>query len=163
VFNLKPKIMNDAHMHLVVNHLPIVFPIVGAIVLLTGMLSKSEPVKRMAFLIFILGAFCSLAAMATGDEAEHFVKHLDGFERNRIKTHEELAERFALFSYVFAAVSAFALWASFKRKKLANVLSFVILAFAMAILYFGKETGTTGGEIRHNEIIENAQTSTIDA
>ena len=43
--------MNGAHWHLVVNHLPIVFPIVGVILLVTGLLSKSQAVKRTAFMI----------------------------------------------------------------------------------------------------------------
>jgi hypothetical protein len=34
--------MNGAHWHLVVNHLPIIFPIVGVIVMITGLISKSE-------------------------------------------------------------------------------------------------------------------------
>lgn len=37
--------MNSAHLHLVVNHLPIIFPIVGVIVMITGLVSKSEAVK----------------------------------------------------------------------------------------------------------------------
>ena len=45
--------MNGAHWHLVVNHLPIVFPIVGIIIMLIGILSKSEHIKRTALFIFI--------------------------------------------------------------------------------------------------------------
>lgn len=41
--------MNEAHFHLVVNHLPIIFPIVGVIVWLTGFFSKSEAVKHILF------------------------------------------------------------------------------------------------------------------
>ena len=48
--------MNGAHWHLVVNHLPIIFPIVGVIVMITGLISKSDAVKRTAFMIFIIGA-----------------------------------------------------------------------------------------------------------
>jgi hypothetical protein len=46
--------MNEAHWHLVVNHLPIIFPIVGVIVMVTGIVSKSEAVKRTSFLILII-------------------------------------------------------------------------------------------------------------
>ena len=47
--------MNGAHLHLVVNHFPIIFPVVGIIVMITGMISKSEAVKRTAYLIFTIG------------------------------------------------------------------------------------------------------------
>lgn len=52
--------MNEAHWHLVVNHLPIIFPIVGVIVMIAGLISKSEAVKRTAHLIFIMGALTAM-------------------------------------------------------------------------------------------------------
>ena len=34
--------MNNAHLHLVVNHLPIIFPIVGVIILLIAIFTQSD-------------------------------------------------------------------------------------------------------------------------
>ena len=62
--------MDELHLHLVVNHLPIIFPIVGTIILLIGIFSKSEVTKRNAYIIFILGAITSMVAMGTGEGAE---------------------------------------------------------------------------------------------
>jgi hypothetical protein len=70
--------MNGAHWHLVVNHIPIIFPIVGVIVMITGLVSKSEAVKRTAFMIFILGSFAVIAAMNTGEDAEDVVEKIIG-------------------------------------------------------------------------------------
>ena len=144
--------MNAAHFHLVVNHLPIIFPLVGLIVLITGFLSKSDAVKRTAFLIFFLGALTTVAAMTSGEEAEHVVEHIEGISEDYIETHEELAETFALLSYLLGAVSIVALWASFKKKAFANGIALITLLFAFVVLFFGKQTGTSGGEIRHTEI-----------
>jgi len=144
--------MNAAHFHLVVNHLPIIFPLVGVIVLITGFLSKSDAVKRTAFLIFFLGALTTVAAMTSGEEAEHVVEHIEGISEDYIETHEELAETFALLSYLLGAVSIVALWASFKKKAFANGIALIALLFAFVVLFFGKQTGTSGGEIRHTEI-----------
>jgi hypothetical protein len=44
------------------------------------------------------------------------------------------------------------LWASWKGKSFAKLLSFVILALSLVVLFLGKQTGTSGGEIRHTEI-----------
>lgn len=144
--------MNGAHWHLVANHLPIIFPIVGVIVLITGLISKSEPVKRTAFLIFIMGAFASIAAMTTGEGAEEIVENISGITESYIKTHEETAETFALLSYILGGISLIGLWASFKQKSISNTITIATLVFAFIILFFGKQTGTTGGEIRHTEI-----------
>lgn len=154
--------MNGAHWHLVVNHLPIIFPIVGVIVMITGLISKSEAVKRTAFMIFIIGALSAIAAMNTGEDAEEVVEKIAGISENYIETHEETAETFALLSYILGGLSLLGLWASFKQKSFSNILNIVTLAFALVVLYFGKEAGTTGGEIRHTEI-RSGNTSPDDA
>jgi uncharacterized membrane protein len=144
--------MNGAHWHLVVNHLPIIFPIVGVIVMLTGLISKSEAVKRTAFMIFILGALAAIASMSTGEGAEEVVEKLSGVTENYIKRHEETAETFAIFSYILGGISLLGLWASFKQKTFSNFIAIGTLVFAIVVLFFAKQTGTTGGEIRHTEI-----------
>lgn len=151
--------MNGAHWHLVVNHLPIIFPIVGVIVMITGLISKSEPVKRTAFLIFIIGAFASIAAMTTGEGAEEIVENISGVSESYIKTHEETAETFALLSYILGGISLIGLWASFKQKSISNTITIATVVFAFVVLFFGKQTGTTGGEIRHTEIRNGNVTS----
>lgn len=144
--------MNGAHWHLVVNHLPLIFPIVGVIVMMTGLVSKSEAVKRTAFMIFIIGALAAIAAMNTGEGAEEVVEKIAGISETYLETHEETAETFALLSYILGGLSLLGLWASFKQKSFSNMLNIVTLAFVLVVLYFGKEAGTTGGEIRHTEI-----------
>jgi uncharacterized membrane protein len=144
--------MNGAHWHLVVNHLPIIFPIVGVIVMITGFFSKSEAVKRTAFMIFILGALAAIAAMNTGEGAEEVVEKISGVSENFIENHEETAEIFAILSYILGGISLLGLWASFKQKTFSNLISMSTLIFTFVVLFFAKQTGTTGGEIRHSEI-----------
>lgn len=154
--------MNDAHWHLVVNHLPIVFPIAALIALVAGFVSKSEAVKRTAYLLFIIGALTAAVAMATGEGAEEVVENLNGMSENYIETHEEAAETLALLSYLLGALSIAGLWASFKKKSLAKGISLVIFVAACVVLFFAKAAGTTGGEIRHSEIRTDAPAVGID-
>ena len=144
--------MNGAHWHLVVNHLPIVFPIAGLVVILTGLISKSEAVKRTAYLIFIIGALSALAAMATGDGAEEVAEKITVVSKEYIESHEETAETFALLSYILGGFSIFGLWSSFKQKSFNMIVTGITVIFALVVLFFAKQTGTTGGEIRHTEI-----------
>ena len=144
--------MNGAHWHLVVNHLPIIFPIVGVIVMITGLISKSEAVKRTAFMIFVFGALAAIAAMNTGEGAEEVVENINGVSENFIESHEEAAETFAILYYILGGISLLGLWASFKQKSFSSIISIATLIFAFVVLFFAKQTGTTGGEIRHTEI-----------
>jgi uncharacterized membrane protein len=152
--------MNDAHFHLVVNHLPIIFPLAGIIVLLVGMIIQSEVVKRTAYLLFAIGAISSGVAMASGEGAEEIVEKIGGIAESYIKRHEEAAELFAILTYILAGLSLASLWASWKQKPFASVAAVITLVFACVILYFAKQTGTTGGEIRHTEIRDGGSVPT---
>ena len=149
--------MNQAHYHLVLNHLPIIIPFVALLVLIGGFVIKSEIVKRTAYCIFILGALAAIPAMATGEGAEEAVEHLEGITEDRIHQHEEAAELFAMLSYILGVAAAFAVWSSVKKKAHADYLGYAIIAYSCVVLYFAQQTGTSGGEIMHSEIrTENA-------
>ena len=144
--------MNGAHWHLVLNHLPIIFPIVGVLVMIAGVISKSDAVKRTSFMIFIFSAVAAIAAMRTGEGAEEIVEKINGVTENYIEIHEETAETFSLLSYILGGISLLGLWASFKQKSFSSIVSMITLVFAFVVLFFAKQTGTTGGEIIHTEI-----------
>jgi uncharacterized membrane protein len=152
--------MNDAHFHLVINHLPIIVPFIGALVLIIGLLFNQEAVKRVAYLLFILGAIVTFPSMSSGEGAEEIVEHLPNMSHNIIHEHEEKAEFFSILSYLLGAISLVAMWISWKRKKLAKLTGGLVLAFSIVVLFFARQTGTTGGEISHPEIREGFKVST---
>jgi len=144
--------MNDAHLHLVINHFPIIVPIVGMLILLVGFVTKSDVVKRTAFGVFVLGAILTFPAMYTGEGAEDIAENLPGVTDQLIHEHEEKAETFAIVSYILGLVSLLGFWASYKQKSFANWIAIAVIVLGVAGLYLGKMTGTSGGEIRHTEI-----------
>lgn len=154
--------MNNSHLHLVVNHLPIIFPIIGIILLLIGIFAKSEITKKNSYLIFFLGAITSVIAMATGEGAEETAEHLQGISENLIHTHEESAELFAGLSYFLGAVSLVALYSSFKNYIFSKYLSYFTLIIALTTMFFAQKAGNTGGQIRHTEIRNGANVQNDD-
>lgn len=144
--------MNNAHLHLVMNHLPIIFPVVGILILLIGIFTKSEVSKRNAYFTYILGALACVLAMATGEGAEDTVENLPGVSEALISTHEEAAEIFASLSYLMGGIALFGLIASFKNFPIKKYIPALLLIFSGAAMYFSFEAGRTGGEIRHTEI-----------
>ncbi|MBK6784456.1 MAG: hypothetical protein IPL63_02750 [Saprospiraceae bacterium] len=144
--------MNDAHLHLVFNHFPIIVPIVGLLILVVGLVIKSNSVIRTAFGVFVLGAIMTFPAMYTGEGAEEIAEKLPGVTDALIETHEEKAETLAIVNYLLGFVSLIGIWASWKQKSFAKTIAIGVLILGLAGLYFGKMTGTSGGEIRHTEI-----------
>lgn len=156
--------LNEAHLHLVVNHFPIILPIVGVIVLLAGIFSKSEAVKRVAYSAFMLAAVFSIIAMQSGEGAEEVVEGLAINADVYMENHEEAAELFSILSYILGAISIIGLWSSFTQKTFDKVVTGTVLIFAFVTLFFAQRTGTTGGEIRHSEIRQgtNQQVSGVE-
>ena len=144
--------MNGAHWHLVLNHLPIIIPVIGLLIMIGGILFKSEILKRTAYSVFMLAAITAIFAFATGEGAEEVVEKIPGVDEQFIKVHEEAAEIFAILLYILGGISLVGLWANWKQKSFSAIISFVTIAFAVLVLVYAKETGTTGGEIRHTEI-----------
>lgn len=148
--------MNQAHYHLLFNHLPIIIPLIGLLVLIGGMVTNLEVVKKTAYLIFIFGALATIPAILTGDGAEDIVKTIPGVTKNLIHAHEHIADTFALSSYFLGLVSLIIFWLKWKREKKYNIADGLLIVYVLVVLFFAMKTGNTGGEIRHTEIRENS-------
>ena len=58
--------MNQAHLHLLLNHLPILGALFGLLILAGGFLLKYDTVKRTALGLFVLSAILAIPAYLTG-------------------------------------------------------------------------------------------------
>lgn len=148
--------MNEAHLHMVVNHFPIIGTIFGAGILIAGMLYKNSAIKNVAYVLFIVAAVFAAVSMSTGEGAEELVEDMPTVGHDIIHEHEEIAEKLALALYVLGAVSLFGLYATIKKHAQAKLASILALVVSVVAIYLAQQTGTTGGEIRHTEIRGNA-------
>ncbi|WP_281298924.1 DUF2231 domain-containing protein [Flavobacterium limnophilum] len=153
--------MNDAHLHMVVNHFPIIGTILGLGVLMAGLITKKNSVKNTAYVLFVIGALFALASMATGDGAEELVEDLPSVGKQIIHKHEEMAENFAVVMYILGFCSLLGIYFDYKNHVKAKLVAAITLIIAIVAVVFASFVGTSGGEIRHTEIRANA-TQTVD-
>lgn len=144
--------MNQAHLHLLFNHLPIIITLTGLITLAAGYLLKNQTVKRTALGIFILAAACAIPAQFTGEGAEEVVEEIPGITHAVIEHHEEKAFVFFCSVLALGVVSAIALITDIRGKAKSKLLIGLSFVIAVAATVLGQQTGTSGGEIRHTEI-----------
>jgi uncharacterized membrane protein len=149
--------MNDAHFHLVVNHLPIVGLLIGILVLIAGFFLKKRDVKLTALCIFLFSAIASIFAFYTGEGAEEVVENISGISETLIHNHEEYAESFFTLTLILAAISLITFIAEIKNLKYAKYMMFIALMLAISDGILAKYVGTSGGEIRHSEIRSDAK------
>ncbi len=152
--------MNDAHLHMVVNHFPIIGIILGFGVLIAGIVFKNDSVKNTAYSLFIVGAIFAAISMATGEGAEEMVEDMPSVGKQIIHEHEEMAEKLAIVLYLLGVVSIAGLYTNIKKHSQAKLVSFLALTIAAVGIFLGKQTGTTGGEVRHTEIRADTVTAT---
>ena len=152
--------MNQAHLHLLFNHLPILGTLFGILILAGGFLLKNNTVKRTALGIFVLSALCAIPAYLTGEGAEEIVEGLPGVSESLMEAYEDLAN---IFLWMVGALGLFSLatfYADFKSKKIAATLYALTLVAAIGTMVFAQRVGSSGGEIRHTEIRSGA-TATV--
>ncbi len=153
--------MNDAHLHMVVNHFPIIGIILGLGVLIIGVVLKNKTVINTAYGLFIVGAIFAALSMATGDGAEEMVENFPNIGKQIIHEHEEIAEKLALVLYILGVVSLIGWYLNIKNHSKAALVSFLAITLAIVGVFLAQQTGTTGGEIRHTEIRPTNTTTVI--
>jgi uncharacterized membrane protein len=147
--------MNDAHLHMVVNHFPIIGTVFGFGILIVGLVLKNKTLQNTSYALFIVAAIFAAISMGTGEGAEELVEDMPNIGKEIIHEHEELAEKLAVLLYVLGGLSLIGIYLNFKNNAKAKLLSFLILGIATAGLFLIQKVGTSGGEIRHTEIRAN--------
>ncbi|MCB9348133.1 MAG: hypothetical protein H6573_11595 [Lewinellaceae bacterium] len=144
--------MNQAHVHLLLTHLPIVGSLLGVLVLLAGFAFRSEPVKRTTFGLFLFAALAAIPTFLTGEGAEEVVENLPGVQESLIGRHEDILSIFIWLISGLGLLSLATLAASFKSNSLSKALYAVTLVVSLAAMGVATQVGATGGQIRHTEI-----------
>ena len=147
--------MNDAHLHMVFNHFPIIGTVFGFGILIAGLISKNNALKNTAYVLFAVGAVFAFLSMNTGEGAEELVEDMPTVGKQIIHEHEEIAEKFAIIMYATGFFGLVALFAAFKKYKFSSAFSYSTLLLALVAGVVAKSVGTSGGEIRHTEIRAN--------
>lgn len=149
--------MDAAHLHLTITHLPIFGIFLGMVVLIYGLLSKSEATVGAAYLVFILSSIGGGIAYFTGEYAEELVEHIIGVAERNIKLHEESAEITIIVLTVLGVTAFVSLILNYRLKKYHNELAVLTLLIAMISLSLAARTAYLGGQIRHTEISTEQQ------
>lgn len=143
--------MDAAHLHLLLNHFPIVGSMIAVAALIWGLLSHSDAVKKFGLGALFAMSLIAIPVFATGEPAEERVEKLAGVEHSTIHEHEEAAEFSILLSHItgLAALAALLLGAK-KPEKFAPAV-YVVLVLSIITLASMARTGYLGGQIRHTE------------
>ncbi|MDB5236826.1 MAG: hypothetical protein JWR44_3819 [Hymenobacter sp.] len=146
--------MNQAHLHLVVNHVPIVGSLFAVVLLGAGLLQKNDVLTRAGLVAVLAAGLLCLPAQLTGEGAANIAQELPRVSRALIQAHEAAAELGFWALEVVAALALFGLLLMKNASPRARLLA--LLALLLGAISFGllARAGNLGGQIRHTEIRE---------
>ncbi len=154
--------MSLVHLHLILNHVPVIGMV--AVVLLLGwaMLRRSEELLKTALGGAVLVALLTPAAYFTGEPAEDAVKGLPGVLQPLIEAHESAARLAFIAISILGVVSLGALlrWRSPAAQTTGVRTAMLVGLVALALVV---RAANMGGQIRHTEIRPDAQKPPADA
>lgn len=154
--------MDSTHLHLILNHFPIIGTLIGTLFLLYGAWKKNTSIQQLSLLTIFIMALIAIPVFLTGEPAEDKIENLPGVVESIIEQHEETAE-IAFWTMLSAGlIAGITIALQLFDNKMAK--SFVMISMLLSLVSFGlmARTGYLGGQIRHTEIRGNAATNTVN-
>jgi len=141
--------VNFDHLHLLLNHVPIIGFFVGVGLFVASFTGSNEDLRRSALIIFAAVALLTIPTFVSGVGADRSIAAEPGVSDALVKRHEGAAMLGLWFVEATGAAAVIALWRSRRAggTPRGNLAAVLLLAIGSAIV-MGR-TGNTGGDIRH--------------
>ena len=144
--------MNATHLHLILNHIPVLGTAFGLALLIFARWRKSEELKKAALGTFLITALLAVPVYLTGEPAEDVVKPLPGVSKAILEQHEQAAT-VAFTGIVVLGVGALTGLILFRGSKIVpNWFGSVMLVASLIVGGLMAWTANLGGQVRHTEI-----------
>jgi len=144
--------LNAAHIHLLLNHLPIIGTLVGLLLLAAALLRKSDELNRVSFAAFIVTALITIPVYLTGEPTANIVEKLPDVTEVMVDAHQESALISFIAVGILGIIAVWGLW----RYRMADIIPqrFAVILLAVSVVVNGLMTwtGFLGGQIRHTEV-----------
>jgi uncharacterized membrane protein len=144
--------MNAAHIHLLLNHIPVIGLPFAALLLIAGLAKRSPALRNAALTAFATLALLTLPVYLTGEPAQKIVEHLPGVTEAAIEEHEDAALAALIAIEVLGVLSVVTLVLLDRAPHAAQRLVFICLAIAVVTTGIMAWTANLGGRVRHTEI-----------
>ena len=144
--------MNFVHMHLLLNHFPVIGSIIGFGLFLISFFGKNDVLRRASLIIFAAMALIAIPTFATGKGAQLMLKDKPGVSDAFMQRHEGAAMLALWFLEATGAFSLAGLWQIHYRARMARWNLAAVFIFSLLAVGLMVRTGNTGGQISHTEV-----------
>src|SRR5437660_12653743 len=123
--------MDFPHLHLLLNHFPIIGTIVGVGLFLISFLVKTDDLRRSSLIVFVVMALLTIPTFMTCAGAQEKMVADSSVSNALIQRHEGAAELAAWLMEITGALAAVALWQWARRASPGHLNTSAILAFSL--------------------------------
>jgi hypothetical protein len=153
--------MNFAHVHLLLNHIPVIAIPIGLLFLVHSLWKANTSAVRFSYLFLFLSSLTVIAVYLTGEPAEKMIEHLPAVTEAVISPHEDAALIAVITTLLMGCLSFVALILrgdEAKNKYIRNVVIVAALASTATLSY----TALLGGKVRHTEIRDDFKVPSVN-
>ncbi len=143
--------MNGAHLHLMINHVPIIGLALCLALLLAGQWRKNPELLRAGLVALVIVALISIPVYLSGEPAEEIIEELPGMSDDLIHAHEDAAIWAFIGLEVLGALALLGLMAFRAPKQLPAWFVPTIFALALLTTVWVGWVSALGGRIVHPE------------
>ena len=143
--------MSLVHLHLLLNHVPVIGTVFVLLVLLLAYWRRSAELGKLALGGLAVVGVMSAVVFLTGEPAEEAVENLAGVSEGMIHLHEDAAMVSLVLAGVLGTLSIGLLW-WYRRRELPRAVLGTALVAVLAMSGAMAWTANLGGQIRHTEI-----------
>jgi uncharacterized membrane protein len=144
--------INFAHLHLILNHLPIMTIPLALIFYIFSIYKNNNEFKKFSLMIIVGAAATVIPVYLTGEPAEEVVENLAGVSKNLIENHEEMAEISLVLTLIGGGISLIVLFLGGKFEFLNKIGEKLVIGSCVIALGLLIYTANKGGKIRHPEL-----------
>lgn len=143
--------MSVVHLHLLLNHVPVVGVLLVALILTVALVRNSDAIGKLGLATLAGMALVTVAVYFTGEPAEEAIEGLAGVSEVSIHAHEEVAVAAFSVTALGGVVAVAVLW-WYRRRPLARAAMAASLLIVLLASGLMARTANLGGQIRHTEI-----------
>jgi len=144
--------MNWTHLHLALNHIPVLGTLFLALLLFAGWFKESRDIQRMAFCWMVSLMVISIPIKFTGDFAHEQNAESPWLIESYVTPHEQAADQATTGIFLSGILAAVALFKSRAGKEVPPWTTWATLFLAIITFGLMVRAANLGGQIRHTEI-----------
>ncbi len=143
--------MNGAHLHLMINHFPVIGLIISSAILAVALLRRSDEITRVGAVLLVFVALITIPVYITGEPAHEIVEHLPGASEDMLHAHEDVAVYAMILIEILGAAALIGLVAFRNKPVLPRWFAPSLFVLGLAAAALVGWTSSIGGQIMHPE------------